>query len=143
MSFSGTLVSSGTASTNPAPNTLTTSNPYPTTYVDTTTMATAWTTQAKKALIPLALSDGQGQLPIPVLFVPSAGSGAVYTVNLWLYSRLAGTWVQPKDNPSFTLTGAAYTYIDRPGDEPLFLQLSSISSGTVTVYYDKAIARAL
>ena len=142
MTFSGTLVSSGTATTNPAPNTLTTANPYPTTYVDRMTVSSNWTSQGKKALFPLKLKDGQGDTPISVLFVPSAGAAATYTVNLWRYCRLAGTWVQPKDNASFNLTGSQYTYIDRPGDEPIFLQISSVSSGTVAVYFDDSVARA-
>lgn len=142
MTFSGTLVTLGTATTNPAPNTLSTVNPFPTTFVDFQTVSAAWTTQAKPAMFPLDLRNQDGPIPLPVLFVPSAGAGTVYTVNVWVYSKLAATWVQPKDNPSFTITGAAFTYIDRPGVEPLFLQLSGISSGTVAIYFDQALARA-
>lgn len=142
MAFSGILVSAGTATTNPAPSTLSPVSPYPTPYINRSTVDAAWTAQAKPALFPLNSLNGNGQVKIPVAFVASAGAAVTYTVNIWVYCKLSATWIQPKDNASFAVTGSVFTYIDTPGEQAIFLQLSSISSGTVAIYFDNGLARA-
>lgn len=141
MALSGILVSAGDATSNPDPSTLGTSSPYPTPYVDRKTVSAAWTSQAKKALFPRNAIAGQGQVDIPLQFVPSSAT-ATYTVTMWVYNKLASAWVKPKDNATFTLTGAVQTYIEHPDENPIFLQLSAISSGTVSIYFDNGIAEA-
>lgn len=142
MSFSGLLVSAGTSTTNPDPNTLTTHTPYPTPYVNRKTVSAAWTSQGSKALFPRNAIGGQGQVAIPVQFVTSS-AGATYTATMYIYNKLADKWVQPKDNGSFGLTGNVSTFIENPGDDPIFIQLSSISAGTVAIYFDNGLADAL
>lgn len=148
MSLSALLVAGATATTNPNPNTLGTVNPYPAPYVNQYTVSSTWAAQSltnSPALFPVFFTDGRGLIPRPqditLEFIPSVAN-ATYTVTLWRYNRTAGVWVQPKDNPSFTLTGNVFTSIANPGDDPWFIQLSSISSGNVAVYYDNYLARA-
>jgi hypothetical protein len=144
MAFSGILVAAGTSTTNPDPNTLGTPNPYPTPYVNVRTVSAAWAAQTitnSGALFPVGALNGQGQVPIPLMFVPSA-VGATYTVTLKKYGKLAATWVQPKDYASFNMTGSDFTEIVDPGENPWFIQLSNISSGTVAIYFDNGLARA-
>ena len=144
MSVTGILVAAGTSTTNPEPSTLTTSNPFPSPYVDRTTVSPEWAAQGKKALFPANTlkSVNEPIESLPLHFVPSAGSSASYTVTMWVWNRTASAWVQPKDNASFTLTGNQATSIEEPGGDPIFLQLSNISSGTVAIYFDERLARA-
>lgn len=142
MSLIGILVASGNATTNPNPNTLTTVSPFPTPFTGPQTVSSVWTAQGKRALFPTALLESVLSAPVPVAFIPSVSS-ATYTVSLWRFNRVAGVWVPPKDNASLTFTGSRYTEISDPGEDPLFLQLSAISSGTVAIYYDNGFGRAL
>jgi hypothetical protein len=143
MTISGTLIAAGTATTNPAPNGLGT--PAPATFAHGVyTPSAAWLTQSatySPALFPNDIRDGSGTKHIELEFVPSV-AGATYTATIWQWNRLASTWVQPKDNASFSLTGSASTYLEDPGLDPWFIQLSSISSGTVAIYFDNGLARA-
>jgi hypothetical protein len=142
MSLIGILVASGNATTNPNPNTLTTVSPFPTPFTAPQAVSPAWIAQGKKALFPTAMLESVLSAPIPVSFIPSV-STATYTVTLWRFNRVAGVWIQPRDNASQTITGACYTEISDPGKDPLFLQLSAISSGTVAIYYDNGFGRVL
>lgn len=140
MTISGTLVAAGTATTNPAPNSLGT--PSPATFANGQyTVAAGWTSQASKALFPNDIRDGSGSKHIELEFVPSV-AGANYTVTVWQWNRLASTWVQPANNASKTYTGAQSDFLEDPGQDPWFIQLSNISSGTVAIYFDNGLARA-
>jgi hypothetical protein len=142
MTISDTLVATGTATTNPAPNGL--SPVIPATFSGGRyTPTSAWTDQAKPALFPLDLRDGGGDKPIQLCFIPSDGAAVTYTLTAWQWNRIASTWVVPKDNSTFSLTGADTLYLERPGADPWFIQLSVISSGTINVTFDGSLARAL
>lgn len=143
MSITGVLVSAGTATTNPSPNSLVTVNPFPSPFVNRSTVSTAWTTQAQPALFPANAQKSVNEAApnVKLSFVTSV-TNAAYTVTMWIYNRTANVWIQPKDNASFTLTGNQALPISDPGEDPIFLQLSSISSGTVSIYYDPTYVRA-
>lgn len=130
------------ATSNPDPNTLTTKNPYPATYVNRRTVSAAWTTQAKKGLFPTELVNGVGAISIPVQFVPSL-AGATFTATVWQYSKLSNTWFKHQSNPAVNYTGETGNLIANLYDTPLFIQLSSISSGTISIYFDNGLAEAL
>jgi len=140
MAFSGILAAAATATTNPNPNALSVVSPYPTPYVNRFTVSAAWAAQAGLAMFPTNALNGSGQVPIPLQFIPSV-AGATYTVTLWSFNKLANAWIQPKDNASFTMTGSDFTEISDPGVDPLWLQISNVSSGTVAIYFDNGFAR--
>lgn len=137
------LLGSGLNDTsNPDPNGLTTKNPYPATYINPKTVSAAWIAQAKKALFPNGLLNGAGLIPIPVQFVPST-AGATFTATMWQYSRLSNTWFKHQNNSSVSYTGETGNLITNLYDTPLFIQLSSISAGTIAIYFDNSLAVAL
>jgi hypothetical protein len=141
LDLTGTLGTALDATSNPDPNTLTTKNPYKTVMDNPQTFSTAWISQAKKALFPLGVLDGSGEKPIKLHFVPSS-AGATYTVTMYVFDTLSGTWGIPFDNGSLNLTGDQLTYIARPGNDPIFLKLSAISAGTLSIYFDGSTAKA-
>lgn len=135
--YSSTLGTSLSATTNPDPSTLGTTNPFD---ADGKTIASAWTSQAKPALFPLGVKDQSGEVPVRLLFKPSGGSAVTYTVTVWVWSSTASAWAKPYDSGSLSFTGNQSTVVYLPGNNPIFLQLSSISTGTLSIYYDSATA---
>lgn len=95
-----------------------------------------------KALFPIDARGGEGELPIKVCFNPSGGAAITYTVTVWQYISLLKAWVKPYDNPSFNFTGPVTHKIANPGENPIYLQLSSISSGTISAYIDGTVCEA-
>ncbi len=137
----GVLVSAGTATTNPNPNTLTTISPF-SSGTFSRTISAAWKTQAKPALFFQGNLSETRNYKVPIAFVPSV-STASYTATMWKFVRKANVWVVPKDYSSFSFTGAVSTYIENPDEDAVFIQLSGISSGNVAVYYDDSLMAAL
>lgn len=129
--------------TNPDPNTLTVKSPYPTPYIAPQVVSAAWTAQARPALFPLGKTDIAGQVPLKLHFVPSAGATVTYTVTIWMYDRLSNTWAKPANNPSNTYTGEAIDCIYQPGNDAIFVQISNISNGTLSIFYDASAATGL
>jgi hypothetical protein len=62
---------------------------------------------------------------------------------MWMYNVLSNTWASPVNNGSFSYTGEVIDYIENPGNDPIFLQINSISSGTLSIYFNGALAQAL
>jgi hypothetical protein len=139
LDLTGLLGTGLNTSSNPDPNTLATKNPYPSPFINPMSVSSAWTTQAKKALFPLGIDDSA----IKLHFVPSGGASIVYTVVVWVYNKLSNSWTQPAVFASNTYTGEKLDYLENPGNDPIFLQISSISSGTLSVYFDSSLALAL
>ncbi len=142
LTLSATLGTGLTSVSNPNPTTLSTPNPYPTPFVNSTTVSTAWSTQAKKALFPLGADYNLPDTPIKVHFVPSGGSTVSYTLTLWFFNRLTNTWAPASNSGSATYQGEAVDYIDNPGRDPIFLQIANLSSGSLSVYFDGRLAGA-
>lgn len=142
------LLGSGlNATTNPDPNTLTTVNPLPTgvtLYQGTPNIA--WTSQTKKCLIlpPQGLVDSFSER-CWLRFVPSGGSAVTYTITLWRFA-LGGTisttsrWDQAFSGSSNDYTGFIDDYIEGFDGTPLYPQITSLSSGTLSIYYDNSVA---
>ena len=142
LTLSETLGTGLTASSNPDPTTLGTTNPYPTPFVDSTVVSGSWTSQASKALFPIGADYNQPETAIKFHIIPSAGETTTYTVTLWFFNKVSGTWAKSASNNSINYTGSVVDYIDNPGRDPMFLQLSNISAGTLSVYVDGRLARA-
>lgn len=143
MPLTGTLGTGLDATSNPDPNTLGTVRPYTVATSRTAppwTIESAWTTQAKPALFPMGVRDGGGDRPIKVHFVPSAGSGTTYTATVWFYNAITNTWAKPNNTPSVNYTGSTIDYINNTGEDAIFIQLSSISAGTISIYFDSSVA---
>ena len=143
MAYSGLLRTAATASTNPDPNTLSTKNPFSSPYVDRYTASSAWKLQAatnSTAIVSRDPNAGFNYTAPTFAFIPSAGSATTYTVTFWTYIPLATTWVKLQGQ-NFSLTGHCNVLLQNnaypmQGHGPVFIQLSSISSGTIDIYYD-------
>lgn len=134
-------MAAGTATTNPAPNGLGT--PSPGTFAGGVyTPSAAWLAQAKPAIFPIDTRDGGGKEPIAIAFVTSVAN-ATFTAKMWQWDRTDSVWLPPKDNASFAGIVSCSTFIVDPGKDPIFFQLSSISSGTVAISFDDSLGRAL
>lgn len=130
------------ATSNPNPATGLTVAPISISSTSVTPTA-AWTAAGYKALF----TDGGGcngsnqfGAPIFLSFFPSAGDAVTYTVTIWRYIRVKDEWVKVAGSDSNNYTGYKSDYISQPGRDPLFIQLSSISSGTIDIYYDRSFA---
>lgn len=142
LDLTGLLGSGLSQTTNPDPNTLTTKNPYPTTFVNPLTVSTAWASQNKKALFPLGIQYKSAERPLKLHFVGST-AGATVTVTMWCYNRLSNTWGKVAVNGTQLVTDGEIRYIENPGNDPIFLQLGTPSAGTFSIYYDSSLALAL
>jgi hypothetical protein len=139
--FTGLLGSGLTVSTNPDPNTLATTNPYGASPAHTQLVSAAWTSQNRRAFFPDPLRDYLYNSPIALSFVPSGGNATTYSVTLWKWDGT--TWVKPANTPTQSYAGAILTYIENPGRNPWFMQINTLSTGTLTVRFDQAAATAL
>ena len=79
--------------------------------------------------------------PVALSMVPSAGAGATFTLTLWKWD--GASWVKPGINASRTYTGPSLDYIENPGRNPWFIQINSLSSGTLAIRFNQALATAL
>lgn len=142
MALAGILATVGDATTNQAPASLSTPNPYPTPYVDIRSISAAWTSQGTKALFPRDSHNEDGQVPLLVAYKPSAGAAVTYTVTVWVFDNLANSWFKWKANNPTSYTGLQSDLIYYPQNMPTYFQLSSISSGTIAIYFDNGLADA-
>ncbi len=139
MPITGTLGTALTATTNPDPTTLAT--PIPVTARNTgsgqTYVLNPTFTGAGKLIVPQGKRvDGGDFAKIRLVFVPSNGAATTYTVTPWIFCLGSGTWVQVKGSPAVNYTGSNMDYINNPGYDPVWLQFSSISAGSLSVYFD-------
>ncbi|MCA9790001.1 MAG: hypothetical protein R2857_14375 [Vampirovibrionales bacterium] len=144
MALTDTLGTGLTVATNPDPNTLTTTAPYTLSQARSAAPflpTTAWKTQGNTALFPLGAKDGSGDISIKLHFLPSAGAATTYTINVWMYNPVSDTWAQPKNNGSIAYTGAAIDTISAPGHDALFLEINTLSAGTLSIYFDPSNAQ--
>lgn len=140
-----TLGTSLTTTTNPDPNTLSTPNPFSSPFVDPMTVSATWAIQTAtkcKAMFPLGVKDGRGEIPVKFHAKPSGGAAVTYTLVMWIWDKLTSTWVKPFINPSINYTGEVFDYINNPGNEPIFFQISALSSGTLSLYYSGGVVVA-
>lgn len=141
MSTSVLLGSALNTSTNPDPNSLGTKRPYTASNARNWTpplsraVDAGWVTQSAKALFPMGRDSSQ-TVKIKVHFVPSNGAAVTYTIKYWTYNPTSNTWSQPYTGGSVSYTGEQIDYIDNPGNDAIFLQISTISAGTLSIYYD-------
>jgi len=140
------LVTNGTTTTNPAPNTLTTKNPgwNGEGGCSNISVSSAWAAQANKAIFPFGVKDGRGEKPLVIHVVPGAGVTSV-DVTAWYYNKTANTWAKfPTNTPAITVTAAGLFFIENALELPIFLQLSNFVGGTqATIYVDSRVATVL
>jgi Alpha-L-arabinofuranosidase B, catalytic len=140
MGLSGILGTGLTATTNQNPNSLATASPYPKPYVNYKTVSIAWLSQGVNCLFPKQARNGAGLIPIPVLIVPSVAN-ATFTATVWQYDKTSNTWFQNKSNPSVNYTGEAGNLIlNLYTNLPTYIQITSLSSGSVSIYFDNGLA---
>lgn len=148
MALTRTLGSTLDATTNGDPNSLGTKRPYTAsqaqTYQDNLArlVSAAWTSQAKKALFPIGTRDGGGDVPIKCHLIPSSGAAVTWTVVVWMYNAVSDSWAKPVVGASQNGTGEGIFYIDGAGYDAIWIQISTISAGTATIYFDGANAIA-
>ncbi len=142
MAFSGILTTAGNATTNPNPNTIVPTSPFPVPYIDRRTPSAAWLATGKSRALSMRggrVGKGEGQVSLPLEFVCTS-PGATYSVVIWRWNKLAGLWVSPADYGSITYTGDVTTSFDVPLDDPFYIQLTGISAGNIGIYYDNGLA---
>ena len=136
------LVASGTTTTNPAPSSLATPNPFPSTYIDGQAVSSAWTSQANKGIFPIPVREEHAQTPLQMHFIPSAGASVTFSITLWRYDRLSATWGKPANSSTNSYQGDSYDKISAIGTDPMFLQVVAISSGTLQIDINGDLATA-
>jgi hypothetical protein len=139
----GLLGSGLTPLTNPDPNSLSIISPYPISYVNPMTASSAWVSQGKPALFLSPQSGETWDRLLNLGFVPSGGASVSYTIRLWAFSRALGQWLPFSTNGTQTLVGAAFNALANPGVDPIFVQIVSISSGTLSIAYDSSRGTAV
>lgn len=122
-----------------APNSLIVSNPYSgvSGAIVPHVTGTPWRNSGQKMMI----ANNTSSTRLPLQFVPSV-LAATYTIAMWSYNATAGVWVLPANYGSISYTGIQSDFIDQPGDDPIYLQLVSISSGTLSIYHNAAVSDA-
>ena len=140
MTTTARLASGMTVAAYKDPNTLTPANPLIDPYNPTLPSA-AWALQGIKALFPNALVLPYGADEIVLDFITSA-TNAIFTVKAWNWDRVNLIWTPPASNSTSTFTGNNSYSIARPGIDPWYLQLVSISAGTLTTNYNGQVATA-
>jgi hypothetical protein len=140
--FIGVLGSGLNATSNPAPASLATLNPFPASPAHTQDVSAAWTAQARPGLFPDPQRDFLYNQPVALAFIPSAGASATYTVTIWKWDGVS-SWLKPASNATRTYTGPCLDYIENPGQNAWFIQINSVSSGTLTIRFNQAVATAL
>jgi hypothetical protein len=111
-----------------------------------TTLTTAGT--YSKAIRPRNSFNSSVNTPILLNFIPSAGLAATYTATVWAYNdtharrALTNPWSTPITSGTFNFTGNQLVELANDGSLLWYVQLSSISSGSVAVYFDNGVAEA-
>ena len=136
------LASAASVTMNPNPNSLGTISPFPGTYIDGQSVSAAWTTQTSKGIFPLPVKEETAQVPLQLHFIPSAGTSATYAITLWRFDRLSGTWSKVANNATNNYQGDCFDKIAAVGTDPMFLQLTSISGGTLQIDINGDLASA-
>lgn len=90
-----------------------------------------WTSQGKKAFIRTIPDDA----PLKMVFTPSGGNAVTWSITLWGFNAVNGTWYKFNDTPS-SYTGNNTILLDNPGRDPVYVQLNSLSSGTMRIDYN-------
>jgi hypothetical protein len=144
MSFSvfelpGVLGAALTPTTNPMPSALATQSPYDGASNHTHATSAGWATQNRRGLFPTLA--GGGQMPIGLSLIPSGGATTTYTLTLWKWD--GSTWVKAAGTSTRSYVGPCLEYIENPGKNPWFIQINSISSGTLTIRFNTVAATAL
>lgn len=147
MALTGLYGTTRDASTNGDPNSLSTKRPYTSaqarTYSDQLAqyVSTAWTDQANPALFPIGTRNGTGDVPIKLHVIPSGGAAVTWTLTTWMYNATSNSWAKPIINATQSGTGEGIFYLDNAGYDAIYLQISALSAGTLTIYHDGANAR--
>jgi hypothetical protein len=149
----GLLASAATATTNPSPNSLSVISPYNVGFpypADPQKIVSAWTNQGTKAVFPNAVRGTEFNSPIWIAFNPSGGSAVTYTISYWKFCAAGGFWAKSAilspgqvTAGQSSYTGPQLDYIQPCGREPWFLQVNSISSGTLAIYVNDYEATTL
>lgn len=138
-----TLASAATATTNPVPTSLSPATPYPTPFTGYLDVSSAWTSAGVKAFFPNGAKNNAGQKPLPIWFIPSAGTAVTYDVTIWFYDKDAGKWITPANNGTKSLTGQVLDFVENVPNMPMYLQFANISSGNILVKVDETFGKAL
>ena len=143
MAVSSLLGTGLTVLTNPNPNTLSVVPPYPD-YIAVGNPpycpSSAWTNQGSYAVFPCLVKTGDKNR-IVLDFVPSGGVGVSYTIITWFFNPVAQVWVTPANSAIMTYTGPVRDYIDNPGGDAIFLQIDSLSAGSLAIYLSSDTAQ--
>jgi hypothetical protein len=127
LEFNAFYVQAANVASQPDPNTLVTPNPLIPTATQGGEVSGTWTTQAKKIIA--ATSDAVNRF-CRVGIEPSVPS-ATYTIQFWTWNKVSAIWVKLGD-PA-TSTGNDLFEVVNIGNEPVYMQIVALSSGTMDV----------
>lgn len=129
------LVSGASTAINPDPNTIAT-KPFTTQQGRyDATFTNAWKALPQFALFPNMTTSGRLNDRLYLHFIPSV-PGATFTIVLWFWNPLTNTWVKPQNGNTVSYTGETMDYINNPPATPVFPQISALSAGTLSIYFD-------
>ena len=138
----GLLLEAGASvASRPDPNTLGVSDPYGTpTPLRFNDVSTAWTGQGVTAAFPdLSAQQLETETPKSWFALDPSVPGATVELRVWFYHKESGRWYTPFSSSSATYGGGTEDYVDYVEDVPLapmYLEVVSISAGTVDIYVD-------
>ena len=124
------------ASTNPDPNTLSVSNPFPNAFRGITKPSDEWKDQGTKAFAILNTYESKHHENINSVgidFIPS-DPDAIYTITLWVLSPFED-WSTAENLGTNTYTGRKFDYAILEGlyGKVCYLSIDSIDSGTLSI----------
>lgn len=111
-----------------------------------TTLTTAGT--YSKALLPRNSFSSSKETPLLLNFIPSAGSAVTYNVTVWGYNdtharrTLTASWSTFGTTNTYACTGNTLIELEAPQSILRYIQLDTVSSGSVAIYFDNGTAEA-
>lgn len=92
----------------------------------------------KRIIAPIQSLTSVEEFPV-VLAVE--GTYTSVTLDVWFYNPYTNKWLRPTQNtPSYTLTANSMLYISNTQQMPVYLGVSAITGGNVSVYVDSGTA---
>lgn len=92
-----------------------------------------------KAILPIGAENGAGKLDLNLFAATSAGSAVTWTATVWFYrssSTNSGWYKNTLLTPALNFTGSSGFIVNSETYQPAYIELSSISSGTINLQAD-------
>lgn len=133
------------ATTNPIPSSLSPVDPFGGLNLPKFRVSEDWTDQGVKAFFPNSTRSTtlNERDTMEFIIVPSGGDAVTYDVTIWYFNNVSRTWSKPKDNPTQSYTGTVQDEAAIKSNVPFYFQFSNISAGTLSLYINGNLVKAL